>query len=338
MICFIPFRNVPKNPALPISSMFTPESCRNQPIRFLQRGWFTILFLSLITAFSSLNVEAFAEDAIAASAPIDSQTKSIPKDKPDQSANAENQRSKTSTKKNADAANDSDKKAADANSESNEDATVNSAKMLNAIRKSYAKKSGADKSNDDLILSQSSAYIFLNRKKTRDIVENNLNYWYLSSFEDDFNLMRFVFDAIAVNPLVIDLGSDNELQLSLMDNDNSLMNYSETERALNAFINFPIPESVMKFISENSDDIVYKKPSRLVPESLSSYNYVVLFLLILGMSILGYAIYRIVVWAFLLDQNPDYDLQNRTEEDIVTPVNMDAYSAYFYQTHPEDKR
>ena len=318
--------------------MFTPESCRNQPIRFLQRGWFAILFLPLIIAFSSLNVETFAEDANAASAPIDSQTKSIPKDKPGKSANTVNQRSKTSTKKNADAANVSDKKAANANRKSNEDATVKAAKMLHAIRKSYAKKAGADKSNDNLILSQSSAYIFLNRKKTRDIVENNLNYWYLSSFEDDFNLPLIVFDSIAKNLVVIDLGSDNESQLSLMNNDNSLMNYSETERTLNAYINFPIPESVMEVISENSADIVYKSPSKLVPESLSSYNYVVLFLLILGLSILGYAIYRIVVWAFLLDQNPEYDLQHRRAEDVVTPINMDAYSAYFYNTNPEDKR
>ena len=64
----------------------------------------------------------------------------------------------------------------------------------------------------------------------------------------------------------------------------------------------------------------------------------VLFLALLGFSILGYVIYRIIVWLFLLDQNKDYNLDDRKEEDVVAPVDMDAFSAYYFQKTSDDKR
>ena len=318
--------------------MFAPESCRNESIRFFQRCWCVTVILSLITALIAYNVETFAEEANSKSDLSALQTQTSVKDSAADSSSKKTEAYSTETdRKDAEAVKSSDKKAPSADDDGDEDKSLDSAEMLDLIRKSYAKKNGADNSKDNLIVSQSSACIFLNRKKIRDVSDNILDHWYLSSFEDDFNLTRIEFDAVVVNPLVIDLDIDIESRLSLKDNDSPIINNTEALQKFNAFINFPIPESVMNYIKENSEDIVDKKPSRLVPETLSSYNYVVLFLAILGLSILGYVIYKLVVWAFLLDQNPDYDLQKGNDEDVVAPVNMDAFSAYIFQEPAEKK-
>lgn len=301
--------------------MFAPDSCRNQLIRFLQCGWFVTIFLLPIIAFSFFNAAAFAEESKSTSAPGSVQAKSAVK------------RSDSSAPKAADAGTNSDKKTTV--SDDSEGKTVDAAEMLKAMRKSYEAKNGVDNSNDDLILSQSSGYVFLNRKKVRDVADNILDHWFLSSFEDDFNLTLIVFDAISVKPLSIELDSDIDARLSLKNNDNPLLSYSETARTLNPYINFPIPESVMVYVNENSEDIVDIDSSSLLPETFSSLFNVVLLLGLLGFSILGYVVYRIVVWAFVLDQNKEYDLQKGRNEEVVAPVDM--YKAYYYQMDIEDK-
>lgn len=320
--------------------MFAPKFCCNQQIRFLQR-FRRVLFILLLSIVSiAFNVETFADNAYSQSAPAESQTRAIAaNDNPaDVSEDAAVSRSESPSEKDAKAANNSDKNSTAANDAADEEESVDALEMLNVIRKSYAQKLGIDNLNDDLILSQSSAYIFLSQKKIRDVANNILDYWYLSFFEDDFNLTLIAFNAVVINPLVIDLDSDIGFRLSLKNFDNSLVNCSETAGTFNAFINFPIPESVMEYIKENSEEIVDVTTTVLLPETFSSYNYVVLFLAILGFSILGYVIYRIVVWAFMLDQNPDYDIQNGRDDDVVAPVNMDVYNDYFYQLTPKDKR
>ena len=304
--------------------MFAPDSCRSQRIRFLQLGWFVIFFLPLIIALSSFNAETFAKETKPESAPDAVETETSVK------SPAEN------AQKDDAAATNSDKKSTV--SDDSEEKTVDAAEMLKTIRKSRAKKSGAANANDDLILSQSSGYIFLNRKKTRDVTDNILDYWYLSSFDDDFNLTLIVFEAISVKPLTINLDPDIEARLSLKPSDNSLMNSSEAARTLNPYINFPIPESVMVYVNENSEETVGEGSSSFLPEVFSTSNYVVLILALLGFSILGYVIYRIVVWAFMLDQNREYDTQKGKNEEVVAPIDMNAYSAYFYQITPEEKR
>ena len=280
-----------------------------------------MILLSLTIAFSSFNSAAFAEESKPKSAPGVVKTKSAA-ERPD-----------TSAQKAADSETDSDKKSTV--SDDSEEKTVDAAEMLKTMRKSYEAKHGVDKSNDDLILSQSSGYVFLNRKRVRDVSNNILDYWFLSSFEDDFNLTLIAFDAISVKPLSIELDSDIESRLSLKNYDNPLLSYSETVRTLNPYINFPIPESVMVYVNENSEDIVDIDSSSLLPETFSSLFNVVLLLGLLGFSILGYVIYRIVVWAFVLDQNPEYDLQKGRNEEVVTPVDM--YKAYYYQMDIEEK-
>ncbi len=305
--------------------MFVPDSCRNQVTRFLQRGWFVIFFLSLAIAFSSFNAQTRAEEVKSTSAPGAVQTKSTVKSP---EANAQ---------KDTVAATDSDGKTTASDNKDSEEKTVDAAEMLKTIRKSYEAKKGVDKSHNESILAQSSGYIFLNRKKVRDVSNNILDHWYLSSFEDDFNLTRIVFETISVKPQAINLDSDVAARLSLITNDNSLINSSDAARTLNPYINFPIPESVMVYINENSEEIVSENASSYMPDMFSTYNYVVLFLALLGGALLGYVIYKIVVWAFILDQNPEYDLKKGRDEEVVAPVDMNAYSAYFYQITPEDK-
>lgn len=312
------------SPGHSASSMFASDSCRSQRIRCLQLGWFVIFFLPLIIAFSSFNAQTLAEETKPKSEPGAVQTESTVKHP---AANAQ---------KDAAAAKDSEKKSTA--SDASEEKTVDAAEMLKAIRKSRAKKSGAANANDDLILSQSSGYLFLNRKRVRDVTDNILDHWYLSSFEDDLNLTLIVFEAVTIKPLTINLDPDIDARLSLQRNDYPLMNFSETARTLNPYINFPIPESVMVYINENSEETVSENASSFLPEMFSTYSYVVLILALLGFSILGYVIYRIVVWAFMLDQNREYDMQKGKDEEVVAPIDMNAYSAYFYQINPEEKR
>ena len=318
--------------------LFASKPCRNQPIRFLER--FRLLpAIALFTIASIVfNAETIAEEANAKSAPSDLQIKAIEKDKPsDNSAKitAPTSETKTKTKKDVEATKDSDKKTEASNSESDEENAVDAVEMLNFIRKYYEKKAGVDNLNDDLILSQSSGYIFLSRRKVRDVSNNILDYWLLSSFEDDLNLTYLVFEAISVKPLTIDLNSDIEARLSLNNYDNPIMSYSEATRKLNAFINFPIPESAMIFVNENSEEVVDISSPSFLQETFSTLNYFVLSLGLVGFSILGYIVYRIIVWAFMLDQNKEYDIQKRRDEDVVAPVDMNVYNSYFFQTPPD---
>ena len=283
-----------------------------------------MIFLSLTIAFSSFNAVTFAEDAKPTSAPGAVQTKSAVK-RPDASA-----------QKAADPEKDSDKKTAVSEDKDSEEKTVDAAEMLKAMRKSYEAKHGVDSSNDVLILSQSSGYVFLNRKRVRDVVDNILDHWYLSSFEDDLDMTLLVFDAISVKPLSIDLGYDIDARLSLKNNDNPLLNYSEAARTLNPYINFPIPESALVYANENSEETESENASSYIPDMFSTFNYFVLSLALLGFAILGYVVYKIVVWAFVLDQNKEYDLQKGRNEEVVVPV--DAYSAYYYQMNIEDEK
>lgn len=324
-----------------MSSMFAPESCRNQPIRFLQRSWFNIIVLLLGFVFISsvLSYETHAQEATPGPSSDVSETQpSVNNNPTEPSENAAAKRPVT-TNNDTDAAKDPDKKAPSADDSEDEEKTHDPAEILSEIRKNFAKKNGLDKKNDDLILSQSSAFIFLNRKKIRDVTESILDHWCLSSFEDDFNLTRIEFEAVVV-PLVIDLDSDFDARLSLRNNDNPMLKNSEVEIALSKFTNFHIPESVMEFIKENldNDEIASEDPSVYLPETFSNSSYMVLFLALLGFSILGYVIYRIIVWLFLLDQNKDFNLDDRKEEDVVAPVDMDAFSAYYFQKPSEDKR
>ena len=289
-------------------SMHAFEPCRHQQIRFFQRCWHVTVILLLTIAFASID-NAIAEEAKSES---DSSVLQAEASVSDDSANTAAKRPATTTKADSQAAADSDKNSSLADQNDDEDKTPDPVELLNAIRKSYLEKMGFDKLDDDLILSQSSAYIFLNRKKIRDVSNNILDYWFLSSFEDDFNLIRFEFESVVIKPVSINLDSDIESQLLLVNNDFPMLDKSEVSIVLSAYVNYPIPESVMEYLSENSEDVVDKNPSRLVPETLSSYNYVVLFLAILGLSILGYVIYRIIVWSFLLDQNPEYDIHKQS--------------------------
>ena len=318
--------------------MLAPDSCRNCPIRLLQRCWRILIILPLAISVIVLNVETFAEETNGKSASPSVQTKAAPvNSKPAQSAdNAAEKRSETPSS-NTDSAKTS-KKAPAANDANDKDEAPDPAEMLNVIRKNYAKKTGADNLKDDLIISQSSFSIFLNRKKIRDVTENILNHWCLSSFEDDFNLTRIEFEAVDLKQSEIDLESDIESQLLLYDDDCPMVNSSDVSRTLNSFINFPLPKSFVDFLTDFYEENSVVDAPTFIPESISLSSILVLFIGLLGFSLLGYTIYRIVVWAFMLDQNWEYDLQKGRNEDVVAPVSMDAFREYYFQTGVDNKK
>lgn len=316
--------------------MFASDFCRNRHIRFLQRCRLLLVVLPLTIAFSALEVETFAEETKpkSASAAIQTEAKNVKPVKTAENAEAQGGESPKTNKSNE--AKSSQPKAAPADNGGEEDNAPNFAEILKHLRNSYAKKHGIDLLKNDLILSQSSGYIFLSRKRVRDVSDNILDHWYLSSFEDEFNLTLIEFESISVSPLSIDLNPDVNLRISLNKSNSSMLDNSEMARTLNPYINFPIPESVMVYIKENSEEVVSANESSFLPD-MSTSNYFVLFLAFFGFAILIYIIYRIIVWAFMLDQNPENDLQKGRNEEVVTPIDMNAYSAYFYQITPEDK-
>ena len=147
--------------------MFAPKSCSNQQMRFLQRHWLILIFLPLAMAFFSfaLFCETQGQDPGSTSVPPVMQSQPDANDNSTGSkTNTTAKNSETAVPKEADASDDSDKQAA-ADDDANEDIAPDPAEILDIIRKSYAKRRGEDASQDALILSQSSSFIFLNRKK-----------------------------------------------------------------------------------------------------------------------------------------------------------------------------
>lgn len=322
-------------------SMNTHESCCKQLIRFLQRRWQLIVSLSLtivITAFAFSATTFAQEDKTTTPAPTQQKRSVIspPKETSAKSPKAaERPSSAPKNKTNAEAGSDKNAESAD---NADEDKPTDPAEILDVIRKSWAAKNKDDISNDDLILSQYTSFIFLNRKSVRDVSGNILDSWLLSSFEETLNLTLIDFSFIEIRPVKVNLDSDVVSQLSLENVELPVLDNLESPLTLTVYVSFPLPESVMEFVNEHSEEIVSSNAPTYLSETFSTFNYWVLLLAFLGFSILGYMIYRIVVWIFMLDQNREYDINYRKDEDVVVPLTMDAYNAYLYQSTPEDNQ
>lgn len=241
---------------------------------------------------------------------------------------------------NADSASPADSDAAkdpeDASRDSDE--SSDTADILYAIRKIYAEKFGMDKQTDDMILSQSSSYVFLSRKKVQDVENGILDNWLLSSFEDYLNLTLIKFYEINIPPIKINLDSDIAQRMPIYSADDLMQYYSsDAPISVSCYTNFRIPETVLKYANENSDETDKSNDASSSPETMASLDYFVLFLGILGFSIFGYIVYRIVVWAFMIDQPSEPNSANDMGNNIVVPIDNDAFSSYYYQAGVEDR-
>ena len=313
--------------------LFVPKSWFNRLIGLYKRCRLITLLISLTTVLAAF---AFAVPQWALSdEPSDAAADSTSDSRSDTNAPA------PKAPDNPDAAeaegNTKDSQAAqDASSDSDE--STDTAEILYAIRNSYAEKAGADKQIDDLIRSQSNSCVFLKRNKPQDSPDNLLDNWFLSSFEDNLNLTFIEFSFINIPAINVNLDSDIVRLISIIGADNSLLNYTGYDLVMNCYVNFRISESVMEYIDQNAGEIVDVVSDPAPPEKTSSIDYFVLALALLGLSILGYIVYRIVVYAFLLDQNQSVEIRNPADGEVVTPISMDAFSEYLYSADFEDKK
>ncbi len=311
--------------------LFVPKSWFNRPIELYRLCRMITLLISLTTVLAAF---AFAVPQLALSAePSDAAADLTSDSRSDTNAPA------PVAPANPDAAQDT------GNTEAAEDASnddyvesTDTADILYSIRNSYTEKNGADRQIDDLIRSQSNSYVFLKRNKTQDASDNLLDNWLLSSFEDNVNLTLIEFTFINIPAVNVDLDSDIGHLLAIIGVDNSLLNYTGYDLVMNCYVSFRISESVMKYIDENAGEIVDVANESAPLEKTSTIDYLVLALAILGLSILGYLIYRIVVYAFLLDQRQGVEIHKPVDGDIVTPINMDAFSEYIFSAGVEDKK
>ena len=214
---------------------------------------------------------------------------------------------------------------------------MDTAEIFYEIRDIYDEKRGVNKETEDLIRSQSSSSVFVYRRKTRDVGSNIIDNWILSSFEERTFSMEIAPSFIEISPVTVDLDDDITRLLSITDAEYPMLNSTDLELAMSAFTNFLIPESVMTYIKENCYDITSLPTFFLMPETFTSFNYVVLLLALLGLSILLYMIYRIVVWRFMLDQNKEHDLSVNTYSEAGSPINMESYNTCLFPPGFDDE-
>lgn len=297
--------------------------------------------MTALIAFT-FNAETFAQETNSQSAPAvkkEKQTADDANDKPVSSSPKTESNKPTPAPQNNPSKTDAETQTdSSENSDDDSQETISPSDILNYIRKKRAVFDETNDLNDNLILSQSSAYIFLNRKKVRDSSENYLDNWLLSSFEGALYLSEIFPSFINISPVKIDIDPDYKQSLSIIVPEFPILKNSAPSPVMSIYVNLPIPDSVTEYISENNDEIVSLKAATNLPVKTSTFNYFILALGLLGFSILGYIIYRIIVWAFMLDQNQDIDFNNEVNEDVVTPIGMDAFSDYFSQTIQNNKK
>lgn len=317
----------------PIMFISVSKSWFNRPIELYKRCRLITLLISLITVLAAF---AFAVPQLALS---DEPSNAAAGSTSDSRSDANAPAPKTPANPGAAEAEKStrDAEAAEAASSDVSSESTDAADILYAIRNSYAEKAGVDLQIDNLIRSQSNSYVFLKRNKPQDSPNNLLDNWVLSSFEDNMNLTLIEFSFINIPAVNVNLDSDIARLFSFIGADNSLLNYTGYDLVMNCYVNFRIPESVMKYIDENIGEIMDVASDPAPPEKASTIDYFVLALAVLGFSLLGYIIYRIVVYAFLLDQNQNFEIRKPVDGDVVTPVNMDAFSEYLFSANYEDK-
>lgn len=296
--------------------------------------------MAAIIAFA-FTPETLAQESNSQSVPVVKATQQTPDSANDNSVNAspktESDKS-TQTQQTSPSKTDAENQTQSSDNNDDSQETISPAEVLDYIRKKRAGNDETNKLNDDLILAQSSAYVFLSRHKVRDSSESNLDNWLLSSFEGALYLSDIFPSFINISPVKIDMNSDYKHSLSVFNPELLLLSNSDRSLAMSIYVNLPIPDSVTEYIIENNDDIEILKPATNIPTTASPLNYYILALALLGFAILGYIIYRIIVWAFILDQNTEYDVNRAPTEDVVAPIDMDAFSAYFSQTTPDVKK
>lgn len=296
--------------------------------------------MAAIIAFI-FTAETFAQESNSQPTPAVKATQQTPDSANDNSVNASpktESNTPTSAPQNSPSTADAENQTASSDNSDDSQETVSPAEVLDYIRKKRAGNDETNQSNDDLILAQSSAYVFLSRHKVRDSSESNLDNWLLSSFEGALYLSEIFPSFINISPVKINMDSNYKHSSSIITPELPLLNTSDRTLAMSIYVNLPIPDSVMEYIIENNDDLESLKPTTNIPVTASPFNYIIIALALLGFSILGYIIYRIIVWAFMLDQKPEYNVNSETTEDVVAPIDMDAFSAYFSQTTPDVKK
>ncbi|MBR5711134.1 MAG: hypothetical protein IKX40_10285 [Thermoguttaceae bacterium] len=317
--------------------LFVPKSWFNRLIELYKRCRLITLLISLTTVLAAF---AFAVPQLALSdEPLNAAADSTSDSRSDTNAPA------PEAPANPDAAEAEETTEDTKNTETDEDASsdehvesTDTADILYAIRNSYAEKDNKDKQIDDLIRSQSNSYVFLKRNKPQDSPNNLLDNWLLSSFEDNMNLTLIEFGFVNIPAVNVNLDSDIVHLLAIIGVENSLLNYTGYDLVMNRYINFRIPESVMKYIDENIGEIVDVTRAPAPPIKTSTIDYLVLALAILGLSILGYVIYRIVVYLFLLDQRNSFEVREPADRDIVTPISMETFSECLFSAGYEDTK
>lgn len=322
--------------------MSAPKSCINRQPQYSQYCRHHIIFQALITAIIAVvfNAEAVAQESNSQTVPTvknDRKTANSVNSNPVNSSPKTESDTPTSAPQTSPSKTDAENQTESSDNSGDSQESISSSEILEYIRKKRAENNETNRPTDNLILTQSSSYVFLNQKKVRDSSENNLDYWLLSSFEGALYLSDIFPSFINISPVKINLDSDYNQSLNISVSEFPLLNNSDRSLAMSIYVNLPIPDSVTDYITENNDEIISLKAAAYIPIKTSPFNYLILALALLGFAILGYIIYRIIVWAFMLDQNKDYDFKNGATEDVVTPIGMDAFSAYFSQTIPKNK-
>lgn len=322
--------------------MSAPKSSFHRQTQYSPYCQKHIILQALITAAIAFtfNAETFAQESNSHKAPAvknERQTTAPANDNPvNSSPKAESDKPSTAPHPNPSKTDAENLTRSSGNSDDSQE-SISPSEVLEYIRKKRAGNDDANQLNDLLILTQSSSYVFLNRHKVRDSSESNLDNWLLSSFEGALYLSEIFPSFINISPVRVNLDSDYNQSLNINNLEFPLLNNSDRSLVMSIYVNLPIPDSVTQNISENNDEIVSLKTADYIPVKTSSLNYYILALALLGFAILGYIIYRIIVWAFMLDQNTEYNVNSETTDDVVTPIGMDAFSAYFSQTIPDNK-
>lgn len=324
--------------------MLAPKFSFSRQTQYLQYCWQNIVFQALITALAALafHAETFAQESNAQAVPSvknAQETADAGNDNPVGSSTITQSEPPSQAPQNSPSTTDAENQAESSDNSDDEEETISPSEILNFIRKKRAGNDETDVLNDNLILSQSSAYIFLSRKRVRDSSENNLDNWLLSSFEGALYLSEIFPSFINVSPINISLTSDIKHSLSINKSDLPLLWNSDRPLVMSIYVNLPIPDSVTSFIIENNDEIISSISNSVDASTRTSIvDYFILALALLGFAILAYIIYRIIVWAFMLDQNSEYDSNKETTEEVIAPIGMDAFSEYFSQNTPDSNK